>query len=406
MKTRVFKPIGAGAAAGLVTAGLFGQRHAAARLALVMILLSATSLGAPEALRRCIGRLTARRQVRANGWMAALLTLVGAGLLWLAAPWLAENIQLFEHVFPVYSWTLTELRWWIAAAAALALTRCMTVTFDAAGDGLSVLLTELLSGLAVGGSLLMFRNTSHAPMACGIASLGLMAVVGMVGLSIRQRDGAAHPPMRALCLLRDVPAALVRELVYPAAFAAGFYLADHVSGNILLAAVMPQGMSIPLLMGMLAMELMRSAHRRDARESAPLAALVTLAAAMLAFCLAGYIWLLPETATPVDLHVMDRWVALKLAMQMLLAASCGLGLYVAKSWRTAAMVVLTALAALMPVGWLVMAGLSTRTVRLAVTATAGMSVLAATLAATDWAMLHRQWRAARIRRRAHRTSRA
>lgn len=402
MKSRVFKPIGAGAAAGLLAAGLLGQRHAAAQLTLVMILLGVTSLGAPEAFRKCVGRLTARRQVRANGWMAALLTAVGAGVLWLAAPWLTGNLQLFEHVFPIYDWTLAELRWWIVTAAGLALTRCMTVAFDAAEDGLSAALAELLSGLAAGGSLVMFRNTASAPMACGTASLGLAGVVGAVGWLLRRRDGDGRAPARALCLFRDVPAALLRVMLYPAVFGAGFCLAGRAAGNVVTASLMSRGMSVPLLMGMLATELMRSAYRRDARESAPLAAAVTLAALAMAAGLAGYCWLLPETATPIDLRVVDRWVALKLMMELLLAAACGLGLYAARSWRTAAMVALTALAALLPVGGLVAAGVSTRTVRLAALAAAGLSAAAAACAEPDWRALHRQWRAARIRKRARR----
>jgi NADH:ubiquinone oxidoreductase subunit 4 (subunit M) len=76
MKRIVFKPIGLGAAAGMLLAGFFGMRHAAVRLLLCMILLGAVSLGAQEALRRTVGRLTAPKQVRANAWISALLTAI------------------------------------------------------------------------------------------------------------------------------------------------------------------------------------------------------------------------------------------------------------------------------------------------------------------------------------------
>lgn len=405
MKRHTFKPIGFGAAAGALVAGLLGQRHEAVRLVFVMTLLNAVSIGAPEALRRCVGGLTARRQVRANAWTAAGMTAVGAGLLLWLAPWLTENFKIIEQMFPVHSWTRLELDCWIGAAAALAVVRILTVGFDAAGDRLSVVLTECLSFAVVAGSLLMTRNTSGGAKACVIACGGLAAVAALIGFVFHRMD--ARPvhavPARPFVLLRRVPVALVRTLLYPLLISAVYMTRELPPGSKLLTALAPNGMSIPLLAGFALVELVRADCRRDAMESVPFRALIALGCFLVAAGLAGYAFLLPESSSVMDVRLVNRLMSARFVQLVLASGAAALVLYANAAPRGFAMILLLLLAAFAPMLAPLAAGETTSaTLRWGHAAALILAVSALCCAVPDWAQLMRRWKAEGVRRRARR----
>lgn len=403
MRRHVFKPIGFGAAAGALAAGIFGQRHEAARLIFVMILLNAASLGAPEALRRCLGRLTARRQVRANAWTAAAMTAAGGGILLLLAPWLTSNFNFIEQMFPVYSWTLQELKFWIAAAAALAVVRILTLAFDAAGDRLSVVLTECLSFAAVAGSLLMFRNTNSGALACCAACAGLAAIAALIGFAFhRMEPKPVHAaPARPFALLRETPVALARTLLYPLLAAAVYVTRELPPGAKLLAALMPNGMSIPLLAGFALVELARTDYRRDAMESVPFRALAALGCFLAAAGLTAYALLLPESSSVVDVSLVHRLMSARFLQLLLASAAAALLIYAKASLRSLAMALLILLAAFAPILVpLAVRETTSATLRWGHAAALLLTIFALLCAAPDWVQLRRQWRARKMRKKA------
>lgn len=408
MKKTLFKPIGFGAAAGALAAGLLGQRHEAARLVFAMVLLNLASLGAPEALRRCTGRLTVRRQVRANAWIAAGMSLLGAAILFALSPWLTNRFDCIEKIFPVYSWTLPELRCWIAAALALSLVRILTVCFFAADDATSALLTEGLTFAAVGGSLLMFRNTSNGSRACAAACLFVLAITALIGLIFRKMDArrAQPSPLRSFALLRDVPTALARTLLYPALVSGLFLLRNAPQSAKLLSilpdALVPDGMSIPLLFGNTLLECIRTDYRRDAAESAPFRAWTTLCALAMVGGLTAYAFLLPNSAAVLDVRLSKRLASARI-MQLTLASFFSmLLLYARLTPRTVAQLLLILAAAVTPI---LIPEFSTDLLRLAHAASAILVFAAALFALPDWIERHRRRKFHKMRAKANQSAR-
>lgn len=405
MKKTLFKPIGFGAAAGALTAGLLGQRHEAARLVFVMALLNLVSLGAPEALRRCTGRLTVRRQVRANAWIAAAMSLIGAAILYALAPWLTNHFDCIEQIFPVYSWTVCELRCWIAAALSLSLVRILTACFSAADDAASAFLTEALAFAAVSGSLLMFRETSLGATACAAACALLLAVTALIGLIFRKMDArpAQPAPLRPFALVRDVPSALARTLVYPALVAALYMLRSLPKQTALLSvlpsALVPDGMSVPLLFGNAMLECVRTDYRRDAAESAPFRAWTTLFSLLMVAILTAYAFLLPNSAAVVDTRLSNRLASARMMQLTLASAASMLLIYARLSPRTIVQILLILAACATPI---VIPELSSANLRLAHAASAILTLAAALFALPDWIERRRRRKFQKIRARANR----
>ena len=250
MRKRVFEPVGVGVALGALIAAFLGQRHNAVRLIFALILLAPFTLGAPEALRRTAGRLPSCGEVYAN--FAATIIVTGiSGILILSyfAPVLVQNITQIQRFFPVYDFTLTEIKSWLAAAMLLTVTRCASAYFSAVRNRLSFLMTELLSGGAILTAMLLSLNTPDAAEYCAYASFLSM----LVSCRVLARDPEPGTKLsslrRAFQWLRDVPIALLRLLLFPLLAAAGTWLCGLVPASASIPPFFPEGLSLPVLIG-------------------------------------------------------------------------------------------------------------------------------------------------------------
>lgn len=395
MRKRVFEPVGVGVALGALIAALLGQRHNAVRLIFALILLAPFTLGAPEALRRAAGRLPSRGDVFAN--FAATMIVTGiSGILILSyfAPVLVHNISQIQRFFPVYDFTLTEIKSWLAAAMLLTVTRCASAYFSAVRNRLSFLITELLSGGAILTAMLLSLNTPDAAEYCTYASFLSM----LVSCRVLARDPEPGTKLsslrRAFQWLRDVPIALLRLLLFPLLAAAGTWLCGLVPASASIPPFFPEGLSLPVLIGFALCELPRSPFRRDGEGFAGWTALAALIVALVA---AGYSLFAPATThAVVDVPLYQKLVAAKAELMVLLAMAAGLILYAKPNVRSILTIALLLFGAFSPIASPILAGALNHSTLL-------WGALAALAAALLSALLYipeaqRQLRLARIRK--------
>lgn len=396
MRKRVFEPVGVGVALGALIAALLGQRHNAVRLIFALILLAPFTLGAPEALRRAAGRLTSRSEVDFNIATAIPVTvLFGHFVLPYFAPLLVQNLGQIQRFFPVYDFTVDEIRDWLDAAVMLTLARCACVYFSSKGDRLSFFLTELLSGGAILTAMLLSLNTPDAAKYCMYASV-IPVVASFFVFPRRSRDSDEKtPPLRrAFQWLRDVPIALLRLLLFPLLAAAGTWLCGLVPASASIPPFFPEGLSLPVLIGFALCELPRSPFRRDG-EGFP--GWTALAALIVALAAAGYsLFAAPTTHAVVDVPLYQKLVAAKAELMVLLAMAAGLILYAKPNVRSILTIALLLLGAFSPIASPILAGALNHSTLL-------WGALAALAAALLSALLYipeaqRQLRLARIRK--------
>ena len=396
MRKRVFEPVGVGVALGALIAAFLGQRLNAVRLIFALILLAPFTLGAPEALRHAAGRLPSRGEVYAN--FAATIIVTGiSGILILSyfAPVLVQNITQIQRFFPVYDFTLTEIKSWLAAAMLLTVTRCASAYFSAVRNRLSFFMTELLSGSAILTAMLLSLNTPDAAKYCMYASV-IPMIASFFAFFRRSPDSDEKkvPLRRGFQWLRDVPIALLRLLLFPLLAAAGTWLCGLVPASASIPPFFPEGLSLPVLIGFALCELPRSPFRRDGEGFAGWTALAALIVALAA---TGYsLFAAPTTHAVVDVPLYQKLVAAKAELMVLLAMAAGLILYGKPNVRSILTIALLFLGAFSPIASPILAGALNHSTLL-------WGALAALAAALLSALLYipeaqRQLRLARIRK--------
>ena len=302
-----------GVPAGLLAAALGGAGNAAIALACGIAWMTAWSLAAHDALARALGRLT--RPDRAAGAALCALAMAAAG----GAAGLFAGCAIAARL-PICLPQGGGIAEWLAAALCAQFYRVAWAASGARRRPWSLRALDIAVGAGVAAALYNGSATAAA----------LAAAVGAVALfawTAAAKSGVA----RSAVPLREVPAALLRELPYPLLCAAivGFLTSwtFSVDGASIQAAV---------LAGWLALELGRTAYRRDDRADLPLrlaAGAWALAAAAAALACAQLEW-----------HAADVQA---IAAMLMLASGCALCRDAAVAPRTVAAAILLFLAALL-----------------------------------------------------------
>ena len=409
MKQRLRPGMIAVPAAALICA-LANREGASLALAAAALCGIVLSLGAGGALRRASGKLTSRQRFLGAGicalCMAAFGAIAGQALAWplfdglsgiaagrlkdlglanangqpLAAAW-AKLLDAAEEGGQTAP-DIAVLRAWLGAGAGFAAGQCVWAMLEGQGSAKLAHAFDAVTFAALTCALLA-DGSAESALACATGAL----LVGLIAIfAIELRSKGEHPRPSA-APLREIPAALARQLLYPAL--AALLIALQTG---LLEKPMGHALLIALLAGWTAVEFLRPAYRMERESSLTLRITATYSALIVSI-----ITLLWNILNPVS-HITDG-----IACAACLAAGCLLALSAVWEWRTVFAEVLLLAAAFgtsAAVGFdLVPAGLPAFI--------AGIPPLAASLLAAILAShgLPRRIHALRAQRRMHRAKR-
>ena len=235
----------------LLLSTICGAQRQAGTLFLCMALTSLLTLAAPEMLRRSAARTISPRKLTGSLLLGGLITLAGAGIAQLLAPILA----------PLLSTEVVELRWWMGVAGLLALTALHCEYLFAVGEAMMAKVSGLLTASGLLGSTVLAGTLGTPPHQSALIITGIFLAIAVLESARSYTSPEIRPAM-----LRELPAALLRALIYPAAAAALLAL-THPSERVGLIA---------LFGGWTLFQRCRTVLRRDDRESAPFNVQLTL----------------------------------------------------------------------------------------------------------------------------------
>lgn len=350
---------GWGAPLGGLIALIFGQRDAALMLVAGWMAASVCTFSAFDALRRAAAGAMSDEKL---GRMArsALLTLIPAAVL-LGFAEISRDTKMI-----------------LAAALVLTIPRCAQAILEAKGDRVSLILTDVLTAIAVSAALLSASTARERGIACILAAAlpALLSLAFILPVLINgwKLSGA---------FFREIPLALLRNLPWPL-LASG--IAWMATGGALTRdrAEMAAG----FLIGCLILELTRPMFRR--RDGEGMGQRLSVAMAALLASAGGF--LLAET---VQGGFSMAWDALILILP---ALGCSLWVYGPAHWET----ILAGGLLILPPAGVALAGFLGRQVpeHLILPGCCALALAVCCLMASDWGRLHRQIRANRMRRRA------
>lgn len=400
MKQRLRPGMIAVPAAALICA-LANREGASLALAAAALCGIVLSLGAGGALRRASGKLTSRQRFLGAGicalCMAAFGAIAGQALAWplfdilsslananghpLAAAW-AKLLSVAEEGGQMAP-DITVLRAWLGAGAGFSAGQCVWAMLEGRGSAKLAHAFDAVTFAALTCALLA-DGSAESALACATGAL-LVGLIAIFAIELRSKGERPRP---SAAPLREIPAALARQLLYPALAALLIALQTGF-----LEKPMGHALLIALLAGWTAVEFLRPAYRMERESSLTLRIAATYSALIVSI-----ITLLWNILNPAP-RVADG-----IACAACLVAGCLLALSAVWEWRTVFAAVLLLAAAFgtsAAVGFdLVPAGLPAFI--------AGIPPLAASLLAAILAShgLPRRIHALRAQRRMHRAKRA
>lgn len=330
MKQRLRPGMIAVPAAALICA-LANRGGASLALAAAALCGIVLSLGAGGALRRASGKLTSRQRFLGAGicalCMAAFGAIAGQALAWplfdilsslanangqpLAAAW-AKLLGVAEEGGQMAP-DIAVLRAWLGAGAGLAAGQCVWAMLEGRGSAKLAHAFDAVTFAALTCALLA-DGSAESALACATGAL----LVGLIAIfAIELRSKGEHPRPSA-APLREIPAALARQLLYPALAALLIALQTGF-----LEKPMGHALLIALLAGWTAVEFLRPAYRMERESSLTLRIAATYSALIVSI-----ITLLWNILNPVS-HITDG-----IACAACLAAGCLLALSAVWEWRT------------------------------------------------------------------------
>lgn len=332
---------------------------------LMYLMLLTASLGAPDAFSRCAAKQMSTKKVMGSLLGAIVLTLlfpVGINVYFSA---IGEN--------SIASILAT------ASFALLIILRCFEELFASQNDTMSATITTALTTIAMSTSLLLDVGNTVA--------FAAMAVVTLISGSIALGFSRHEWPRINFAILKEIPAAMARLLLYPAFCIGILLLNNRIGANFpVWRAAVSAGLA-----GLILLEIFKSTFRRSPEEAAGIKvgiALSMLAATAGILLLGCFIW---RTSFP-------------LCQAILMAAgAAALLLYASFDWETiAATAILLAAAAVTVIG--ITPGYLPFPKEVFIGPAAGVALCVLML--RQWGQLFRQARANRIRKRAMKKSRS
>ena len=330
MKQRLRPGMIAVPAAALICA-LANREGASLALAAAALCGIVLSLGAGGALRRASGKLTSRQRFLGAGicalCMAAFGTIAGQALAWplfdilsslanadgqpLAAAW-AKLLGAAEEGGQMAP-DIAVLRAWLGAGAGLAAGQCVWAMLEGRGSAKLAHAFDAVTFAALTCALLADGSAKSA-LACATGAL-LVGLIAIFAIELRSKGERPRP---SAAPLREIPAALTRQLLYPALAA---LLVALQTG--FLEKPMGHALLIALLAGWTAVEFLRPAYRMERESSLTLRIAATYSALIVSI-----ITLLWNILNPAS-RAADG-----IACAACLAAGCLLALSAGWEWRT------------------------------------------------------------------------
>ena len=316
MKQRLRPGMIAVPAAALICA-LANRGGASLALAAAALCGIVLSLGAGGALRRASGKLTSRQRFLGAGicalCMAAFGAIAGQALAWplfnglsgiaagglkdlglanadgqpLAAAW-AKLLGVAEEGGQMAP-DIAVLRAWLGAGAGFAAGQCVWAMLEGRGSAKLAHAFDAVTFAALTCALLADGSAKSA-LACATGAL----LVGLIAIFAIELRSKGERPRRSAAPLREIPAALARQLLYPALAALLIALQTGF-----LEKPMGHALLIALLAGWTAVEFLRPAYRMERESSLTLRIAATYSALIVSI-----ITLLWNILNPVS-HITD-----------------------------------------------------------------------------------------------------
>lgn len=239
---------GFGVPLACLVGAMFGDFDSTSLMIMLYMMSQLCSLGAPDAFSRAAAGQISTKKVMGSLIGAAILSLIPAAVLF---------------------FTVCEADWRelivLGPVALAVITRCFEELFASQNDSASATITTALTAVLLGGALSLVGDHSYGDpeSAAELAATGVVALIsGGIALGFSRRE----LPRPNFAILKQVPAALTRLLLYPALCIGLLLLNEHAGANL-------PGYRAPVcagLFGLIFLELSKSTFRRGKHESAGL----------------------------------------------------------------------------------------------------------------------------------------
>lgn len=292
------------------------------------------SLGAGGALRRASGKLTSRQRFLGAGicalCMAAFGAIAGQALAWPLFNDLSgiANVENANGHPRAAAWTkllgaaeeggqtvpdIAVLRAWLGAGAGFAAGQCVWAMLEGRGSAKLAHAFDAVT-LAALTCALLADGSAESALACATGAL-LVGLIAIFAIELRSKGGRPRP---SAAPLREIPAALARQLLYPVLAALLIALQTGF-----LEKPMGHALLIALLAGWTAVEFLRPAYRMERESSLTLR--ITATYSTLIVSIITLLWNILNPASR---------AADGIACAACLAAGCLLALSAGWEWRT------------------------------------------------------------------------
>lgn len=292
------------------------------------------SLGAGGALRRASGKLTSRQRFLGAGicalCMAAFGAIAGQALAWPLFNDLSgiANVENANGHPRAAAWTkllgaaeeggqtvpdIAVLRAWLGAGAGFAAGQCVWAMLEGRGSAKLAHAFDAVT-LAALTCALLADGSAESALACATGAL-LVGLIAIFAIELRSKGGRPRP---SAAPLREIPAALARQLLYPVLAALLIALQTGF-----LEKPMGHALLIALLAGWTAVEFLRPAYRMERESSLTLR--ITATYSTLIVSIITLLWNILNPASR---------AADGIACAACLAAGCLLALSADWEWRT------------------------------------------------------------------------
>lgn len=233
---------------------LFGNFESTCMMICMYMLMQLGSLAAPDAFSRAAARQMSTKKVMGSLLIAVMLPLIPAAILFFTVGE-ADPMELIVIVCPML----------------LVISRCFEELFASQNDAASAAITTALTAIFLGGALSLVGDHSYGDpeSAAELAAAGVATLVsGSIALGFSRREW----PRPNFAVVREIPAALARLLLYPV-LCSGVMLLCAEFGTYQPFSRAPV---CAALFGLIFLELTKSTFRRDQYESAGLKTSVAL----------------------------------------------------------------------------------------------------------------------------------
>lgn len=353
MRRSSFKLYGFGVPLALIVGAACGMTELAMWTGAFYLMMTAASLGAPDAFSRSAAKLMSTKKVMGGLITALLLVAVACvGLTFVLTPWL------------------------LLLGAILTGIRCIQELFASQSDMTSAWITDSLAFIALAGGLLIPGNPL---LYCCMGTGATFVISALIAAGFSRREW----PKPNAAIFKEIPAALGRTLLYPALFAGFVYLKGAKTPSTELV--------IGYFAGQILLEAAKSTFRRDKFEAAGLKTGVALSVLIFAagmFAL-GCFWY------PVSLEVITAAV--------MTAGACALLMY-------GPLDLATVTDALIPLAGAVLTAVGITPAQQSfpneIFIGPAVGLILCSLMFREWAQMYRQARARRIRKKAIKMSRS